>query len=63
MFDGVTTLVSAEWEAEVRAFFPAHGIALGGKTLDQYWEQLRVAIGFREREAGSLAAYLGGLRR
>jgi puromycin-sensitive aminopeptidase len=60
MFDGVTTLVSPEWEAEVRAFFPAHGITLGGKTLDQYLEQLRVAVRFREREARSLSAYLAG---
>jgi puromycin-sensitive aminopeptidase len=59
MFDGVTFLVRAEWEAEVRAFFPAHGIELGGKTLAQYLEQLRVAVRFREREAAALAAYLG----
>jgi puromycin-sensitive aminopeptidase len=59
MYDGVTTLVSPEWEAEVRAFFPAHGIELGGKTLEQYLEQLRVAVRFREREAVTIAAYLG----
>jgi puromycin-sensitive aminopeptidase len=58
MFDGVAFLVRPEWEAEVREFFPAHGIELGGKTLEQYLEQLRVAVRFREREAGRLAAYL-----
>ena len=58
VFDGVSALVRAEWEAEVRAFFPAHGIELGGKILDQYLEQLRVAVGFREREAARIAAYL-----
>jgi puromycin-sensitive aminopeptidase len=59
LFDGVGALARPEWEAEVRAFFPAHGIELGGKTLDQYLEQLRVAVRFREREAARIAAYLG----
>ena len=36
---------------------------LGGKTLEQYLEQLRVAVSFQEREAGPLAAYLGRVRR
>jgi puromycin-sensitive aminopeptidase len=58
LFEGVTALVSPAWEAEVRAFFPAHGIVLGGKTLEQYLEQLRVAVRFQEREGPALAAYL-----
>ena len=58
VFDGVSALVRTEWEAEVRAFFPAHGIELGGKILEQYLEQLRVAVRFREREAARIAAYL-----
>ena len=58
MFDGVSALVRPEWEAEVRAFFPAHGIELGGKILDQYLEQLRVAVRFREREAARITSYL-----
>jgi puromycin-sensitive aminopeptidase len=62
MFDGVSALVRPEWETEVRAFFPANGIELGGKTLDQYLEQLRVAVRFREREAGRIAAYLARQR-
>jgi puromycin-sensitive aminopeptidase len=62
LFDGVSALVRAEWEAEVRAFFPAHGIELGGKILDQYLEHLRVAIRFREREAAPIAACLGRRR-
>src|SRR5207249_10581667 len=60
MYGGVTALVSPAWEAEVRAFFPAHGIVLGGKTLEQYLEQLRVGVRFQAREAGALAAYLAG---
>jgi puromycin-sensitive aminopeptidase len=62
VFDGVSALCRPEWEEEVRAFFPAHGIELGGKILDQYLEQLRVAVRFREREAASIAAYLGQRR-
>jgi puromycin-sensitive aminopeptidase len=45
----------------VRAFFPAHGIELGGKTLEQYLEQLRIAVRFQERDA-ALGAHLGGGR-
>jgi puromycin-sensitive aminopeptidase len=63
LFDGVSALVRAEWEAEVRAFFPAHGIELGGKILDQYLEQLRVAVRFREREAARMAACLARIAR
>jgi puromycin-sensitive aminopeptidase len=63
LFDGVSALVRPEWEAEVRAFFPAHQIELGGKILEQYLEQLRVAVRFREREAGRVAAYFRERRR
>ena len=58
MYEGVSALVSPGWEEEVRAFFPEHRIELGGKTLEQYLEQLRVAVRFQEREAAALAAYL-----
>jgi puromycin-sensitive aminopeptidase len=58
MYEGVTALVRPEWEAEVRVFFSANEIDLGGKTLDQYLEQLRVAVRFQEREAAALASYL-----
>ncbi len=62
MFEGVSALARPEWEEEVRAFFPAHGIELGGKILDQYLEQLRVAVRFREREASPIAGYLSERR-
>jgi len=42
----------------VREFFAAKNISLGGKTLEQYLEQLRIAVAFREREAANLAIYL-----
>lgn len=58
MWEGITGLVSPVWEAEVRAFFAAHRIELGGKTLEQYLEQLRVAVRFQERDGPALAAYL-----
>jgi puromycin-sensitive aminopeptidase len=58
VFDGVSALVTPEWEAEVRAFFPAHGIELGGKILEQYLEQLRIGVRFRQREATRIATYL-----
>jgi puromycin-sensitive aminopeptidase len=50
--------VSTEWERDVRAFFAENKIDLGGKTLQQYLEQLRVAVAFQEREAEALGAHL-----
>ncbi|HSB40887.1 MAG TPA: M1 family metallopeptidase [Methylomirabilota bacterium] len=58
MYEGVTALVSPAWEQEVLAFFETNRIVLGGKTLEQYLEQLRIAIRLQEREAPTLAAYL-----
>ena len=58
MYEGVPGLVSAEWERDVRAFFADNKIDLGGKTLQQYLEQLRVAVAFQQREAEALAVYL-----
>ncbi len=58
MCEGITGLATRELEADVRAFFGAQPVALGGKTLEQYLEQLHVAVRFRERETGALAAYL-----
>ena len=57
MCEGIVGLATPELEADVRAFFTSRGITLGGKTLEQYLEQLRVAVAFREREAAGLAAY------
>ena len=58
MYEGVTGLVSPEWEREVAGFFESRKIVLGGKTLEQYLEQLRIAVAFQERESAALAAYL-----
>jgi puromycin-sensitive aminopeptidase len=56
--EGITGLATATLEADVRSFFARRVVSFGGKTLDQYLEQLRVAVVFREREALSLRTYL-----
>ena len=56
--EAVVGLASAEWERRVRAFFAAKKVNLGGKTLEQYLEQLHIVVRLREREAGALRAYL-----
>jgi puromycin-sensitive aminopeptidase len=58
MYEGVTALVSPEWEADAKVFFETNRIELGGKTLEQYLEQLRIAVRLRERDAAALGAYL-----
>ena len=47
-----------KWERRVRAFFEAKKVNLGGKTLEQYLEQLHIVVRLREREAEALRAYL-----
>jgi puromycin-sensitive aminopeptidase len=63
IWEGITALVSPEWERDVHAFFESRRIVLGGKTLEQYLEQLRVAVSFQEREGERLTAYLGRIKR
>jgi len=58
MAEGVIGLVTPEWEADVHRFVRERAIDFGGKTLEQYLEQLRVAVALREREGGALARYL-----
>jgi puromycin-sensitive aminopeptidase len=60
MCEGVTALATPALEEDVRQFFRSRNISLGGKTLEQYLEQLRIAVAFREREAINLRAYLAG---
>jgi puromycin-sensitive aminopeptidase len=48
--EGVVGLARAEWEQDVIAFFRDRKITLGGKTLEQYLEQLHVAVLVRQRE-------------
>ncbi|HRI38390.1 MAG TPA: M1 family metallopeptidase [Nitrospira sp.] len=54
----IVGLATPELERDVRQFFTDRKIDLGGKTLEQYLEQLRVAVSFREREGKELPTTL-----
>ncbi len=58
MCGGIVGLATPELEQDVRDFFASRKIDLGGKTLEQYLEQLRVAVSFREREGRGIRAAL-----
>ena len=58
MCGGIVGLATPELEQDVRTFFAARKIDLGGKTLEQYLEQLRIAVSFCEREGSRLRAAL-----
>jgi puromycin-sensitive aminopeptidase len=60
MAEGVIGLATPELEADVHRFFQERRIDLGGKTLEQYLEQLRVAVALRERERAGLSRALAG---
>jgi puromycin-sensitive aminopeptidase len=58
MCGGITALATPALEADVRAFFSSRKIDLGGRTLEQYLEQLRITVRFREQHASRLQEYL-----
>jgi puromycin-sensitive aminopeptidase len=58
MCGGITGLATPELERDVRDFFASRKVDLGGKTLDQYLEQLHVLVVFRERNGRVLRDYL-----
>jgi puromycin-sensitive aminopeptidase len=58
MCGGITGLCKPELEQDVRQFFEARKIDLGGKTLEQYLEQLRIGVSFGERYGRTLIEYL-----
>ncbi|MDF0675863.1 MAG: M1 family metallopeptidase [Nitrospira sp.] len=58
MCGGIVGLTTPDLEQDVREFFTSRKIDLGGKTLEQYFEQLRVAVSFREREGRTIRAAL-----
>lgn len=58
MCGGIVNLSTPELERDVRDFFTTRKIDLGGKTLDQYLEHLRIAVTVRERDSRSLRTYL-----
>ena len=58
MCGGITGLSTPELERDVREFFTSRNIDLGGKTLEQYLEQLHIAVRFRERDRDAIRAAL-----
>ncbi len=58
MCGGITGLATPELEKDVLRFFADRKIDLGGKTLAQYLEQLRITVGFEERCGKALRDYL-----
>ncbi|MBK5280638.1 MAG: M1 family metallopeptidase [Nitrospiraceae bacterium] len=62
MCGGIISLATPELERDVRGFFTTRKIDLGGKTLDQYLEHLRIAVTVRERDSQALGTYLAQYR-
>jgi hypothetical protein len=60
MCEGITGLVTSELERDARRFFEERKIDLGGKTLEQYFEQLHIGVTLRERDGKALTQYLDG---
>ncbi|MBI3355758.1 MAG: M1 family metallopeptidase [Nitrospirae bacterium] len=58
MCGGIVCLATPELEQDVREFFTSRKIDLGGKTLEQYLEQLRIAVTFREKTKTSIPQHL-----
>ena len=58
MCEGVVGLATVDLERDVQQFFSEHKVDFGGKTLQQYLEQLHIAVVFRERERQALHEYL-----
>jgi len=58
MAEGVIGLASPEQERDVHAFFRGRNVDFGGKVLEQYLEQLSIAVRLRERESAALSRYL-----
>jgi puromycin-sensitive aminopeptidase len=56
--EGFVGLTTPEREREVHAFVKERKLDLGGKTLDQYLEQLHIGVALREREANNLKQLL-----
>ena len=58
MCGGIVSLATPALERDVREFFHSRQIDLGGKTLEQYLEQLRIMVNVRERDGIALRQYL-----
>ncbi|MGH7181102.1 MAG: M1 family metallopeptidase, partial [Nitrospiraceae bacterium] len=55
---GISNLATPELERDVWKFLESHKVDLGGKTLDQNLEQLRIIVAVRERDSHTLRKYL-----
>jgi puromycin-sensitive aminopeptidase len=62
MCGGIVSLATPDLERDVRDFFMTRKIDLGGKAVDQYLEQLRIAVTVKERDSRALRAYLDRYR-
>ena len=62
MCGGIISLARPELERDVRDFFATRKIDLGGKTLEQYLEHLRIMVNVRERDGIKLRQYLQAAR-
>jgi puromycin-sensitive aminopeptidase len=62
MCGGIVSLATPELERDVREFFTSRQIDLGGKTLEQYLEHLRIMVNVRERDGIVLRQYLQAFR-
>jgi puromycin-sensitive aminopeptidase len=62
MCGGIVSLATPELERDVREFFTSRQIDLGGKTLEQYLEHLRIMVNVRERDGIVLRQYLQASR-
>jgi puromycin-sensitive aminopeptidase len=58
MCEGIIGLATPALERDVRHFFRARRIDLGGLTLVQYLEQLRIAVRLGKRSSKALSRYL-----
>jgi puromycin-sensitive aminopeptidase len=58
MCGGIVNLATPTLERDVREFFASRQIDLGGKTLEQYLEHLRIMVNVRERDGAVLRQYL-----
>lgn len=61
MCGGIVGLTTPELQQDVQDFFTSRKIDLGGKTLQQYLEQLQVVVAFREQALEHLRHYLGSM--
>jgi len=58
MCGGIVGLSTPDLERDVRQFFATRKIDLGGKSLQQYLEQLHIAVRFGERDREAIRTVL-----